>query len=57
MAKIIKANKNVSSKELEKELNKIQNQKKTIDLKKYVGKIDFGSDGLTYQLNTRNEWK
>ncbi|MBD3749264.1 MAG: hypothetical protein IE931_07200 [Sphingobacteriales bacterium] len=57
MAKIIEVNKNVSSKELEKELTKIQNQKKPIDLKKYVGKIDFGIDGLTYQLETRNEWK
>lgn len=57
MAKIIAVNKNSNSVELEKELTKIQNRKKTINLKKYVGKIDFGIDGLEYQLKTRDEWK
>lgn len=44
MAKIIEVNKNLNSVELEKELTKIQNRKKTIHLKKYVSKIDFSVD-------------
>lgn len=31
--------------------------KKTVDLDRYFGKVDFGVDGLTYQKKLRDEWK
>jgi hypothetical protein len=40
-----------------KKLNKITHDLKPINLEKYAGKIDFGVDGLTYQLKIRNEWR
>jgi len=32
-------------------------EKKSIDLKKYFGKVTFDIDGLTYQKKVRNEWE
>lgn len=46
----------MSQKEIEKELAKLEKGSKKADLKKYVGKVDFGEDGLTYQKKVRNEW-
>ena len=40
-----------------KKLSKIIQKRKPIDLDKYAGKIDFGIDGLEYQLKVRNEWQ
>jgi hypothetical protein len=31
--------------------------RKTVDLDRYFGKVDFGVDGLTYQKKIRDEWK
>ena len=45
----------MSQKEIDKELAKLEMTGKKADLKKYVGKVDFGVDGLTYQKRIRNE--
>jgi hypothetical protein len=57
MGKIIEVNKKISREELDKQLNNIPKKRKSIDLSKYAGKIDFGVDGLEYQLAVRNEWR
>lgn len=57
MAKIIEVDKSTSRSHLDKELNKLDKKKSSIDLNKYFGKINFGMDGLEYQLKVRNEWK
>ena len=57
MAKAIEINKNSGRSELDKELLKLSKQRKPINLKKYFGKVNFGVDGLDYQLKIRNEWK
>ena len=31
--------------------------KKSVNLDRYFGKVDFGTDGLTYQKRIRDEWK
>ena len=31
--------------------------KKSVNLDRYFGKVDFGIDGLTYQKRIRDEWK
>ena len=53
MGKIIAGTKKISKEELDKITKKL----KPIDVEKYAGKIDFGIDGLEYQLKIRNEWK
>lgn len=57
MAKVIEVNKTTSRIKLDEELNKLTKKKTPIDLNKYFGKINFGVDGLEYQLKVRNEWK
>ena len=57
MGKIIEVNKKISREELDKELAKLTKKRKPIDLDKYAGKINFGVDGLEYQLAVRNEWQ
>jgi hypothetical protein len=32
-------------------------QKKTVDIDRYFGKVNFGIDGLEYQKKIRDEWK
>lgn len=32
-------------------------KKKNINIHQYFGKVDFGSNGLTYQKKVRDEWK
>lgn len=49
--------KDMSKEEMEKELSKLEKRKgKKASLKKYVGKVNFGMDGLSYQKAVRNEW-
>jgi hypothetical protein len=49
--------KGMSQEEMEKELAKLEQKKgKRASLKKYIGKVDFGTDGLSYQKQLRNEW-
>lgn len=31
-------------------------QKKSINLDRYFGKVNFGTDGLEYQKKVRDEW-
>ena len=57
MAKIIEVNKLTGRNKLDEELTKLPKKKAPIDLSKYFGKINFGADGLTYQLKTRDEWR
>jgi len=57
MGKIIEVNKKISREQLDKALKEIPKKRKPIDLSKYAGKIDFGVDGLEYQLAIRNEWR
>ena len=57
MAKAIEINKNIKRSELDKALLKLSKHRKPIDLEKYFGKVDFGVDGLEYQLKIRNEWR
>ena len=52
MGKVIIISKSTTKIKLDKELAKLQN-KKPIDLNKYFGKINFGIDGLDYQLKIR----
>jgi hypothetical protein len=56
MGKVIEVGKNVAREKLDAELAKIKSKRKTIDLDKYFGKVDFKMDGLKYQLDIRNEW-
>lgn len=56
MGKTITVNKNVDRPQLDSELAKLKRSRK-IDLSKYLGKVDFGVDGLTYQLQIRDEWR
>jgi hypothetical protein len=57
MAKIIEVNKSISRSKLDEELTKLPKKKAPISLDKYFGKINFGIDGLDYQLKTRDEWR
>jgi hypothetical protein len=57
MAKVIEIDKTTSRSQLDAELNKLPKKKSPIDLKKYFGKINFGVDGLAYQLKVRDEWR
>jgi len=53
----IKISKRASESELKLALRKMQAKKKKINLDKYFGKVDFGTDGLSYQKKIRNDWK
>ncbi|MHB1179647.1 MAG: hypothetical protein ACYCZO_15120 [Daejeonella sp.] len=57
MAKAIEINKPIDRVRLDEQLVKLTKKRKPIDLKKYAGKVDFGVDGLEYQLKSRNEWR
>ena len=57
MGKTIEVNKTISRDKLDEELKKLPAKKAPIDLSKYFGKIDFGVDGLEYQLKVRDEWR
>jgi len=57
MAKTIQVDKDIKRDLLDKKLEELSKQKKTIDLSKYFGKVDFGVDGLEYQLKVRDEWR
>lgn len=52
----IKVSKKISGDELRSALKKMRSKKKKLNLDKYFGKINFGTDGLTYQKKIRNEW-
>lgn len=32
-------------------------KKKSVDIDRYFGKVNFGMDGLEYQKKVRNEWE
>ncbi|MXV14417.1 hypothetical protein [Hufsiella ginkgonis] len=57
MAKAIKVNLSVTRTALDKKLEKLEKKRKPIDLDKYAGKVNFGVDGLEYQLKVRDEWR
>jgi hypothetical protein len=57
MAKVIEISKTTSRRQLDEALIKLPKKKTPIDLKKYFGKVDFGIDGLEYQLKVRDEWR
>lgn len=57
MAKKIEVDKTTSRIELDEKLNKRLQKKAPLDLDKYFGKINFGTDGLEYQLKVRDEWR
>ena len=51
-------NKSDSAEEIQEVLRKMMknNKKRSISLNKYFGKVSFGTDGLTYQKEVRDEW-
>lgn len=51
--------KNDSMKTIREAIQKMTKRKKrkTIQLDRFFGKINFGSDGLDYQKKIRDEWK
>jgi hypothetical protein len=57
MAKKIEVNKTTSRVELDEKLAKLPKNKAPLNLDKYFGKINFGIDGLEYQLKVRDEWR
>lgn len=57
MGKTIIVDKDTKKEQLNKALSKLPKKRKSIDVKKYFGKIDFGVDGLEYQLKIRDEWR
>lgn len=57
MGKTIIVDKDTKKEQLNKALSKLPKKRKSIDVKKYFGKIDFGIDGLEYQLKIRDEWR
>ena len=57
MSKIIFVDRYTSRKQLDEQLIKIPKRKIAMDLDKYFGKINFGVDGLEYQLKIRSEWE
>jgi hypothetical protein len=54
---IIKLRKKPSSKEVDDSLKRIHAKSKTIDWKKYVGKIKLPDDPVAFQRNLRDEWE
>jgi len=57
MAKVIEVNKTTSRIQLDEALEKLSKKKTPIDLREFFGKIQFGVDGLEYQLKMRDEWR
>jgi hypothetical protein len=57
MAKVIEITKTTSRTQLDAALTKLPKKKSTIDLNKYFGKVQFGVDGLEYQIKVRDEWR
>jgi hypothetical protein len=57
MAKIIEVDKSTTRSKLDEGLTKLPKKKAPINLDKYFGKIQFGVDGLDYQLKIRDEWR
>jgi hypothetical protein len=53
MTKVIKVDKNTNRQQLDFAITKLSKRKK-MDLTKYFGKINFGIDGLEYQLKIRD---
>jgi len=52
-------NKNQSTRQINKKLNELSKKKphKGIDANAWLGKVNFGIDGLEYQKKIRDEWK
>ena len=52
-------NKNQSTRQIDKKLKELSKKKphKGIDANAWVGKLNFGIDGLAYQKKIRDEWK
>lgn len=57
MSKIIEVDKSISRSKLDEAIKKLPKRKAPINIDKYFGKINFGIDGLTYQLEARDEWR
>ena len=57
MAKKIEVDKTTSRSQLDEQLTKLPKKKGPLNLAKYFGKINFGVDGLEYQLKVRDEWR
>lgn len=57
MAKIIEVSKTIGRDKLDDELKRLPAKKTPVDLSKYFGKVNFGVDGLEYQLKIRDEWR
>jgi len=57
MAKVIEITKTTSRSQLDAALIKLPKKKATIDLNKYFEKVQFGIDGLEYQIKVRDEWR
>jgi len=56
MPRVILSDKKTNREELVQQLSRLTPKRKSIDLDQYSGKINFGIDGLTYQLKIRNGW-
>ncbi len=52
---IVRVTKKTAKKKVKTALKKISSKRKPIDLDKYFGKINFGTDGLTYQKRIRKD--
>jgi hypothetical protein len=52
-------NKKDSVKEIREAIEKASSQKKkkSIDVDRYFGRVNFGMSGLDYQKKVRDEWK
>jgi hypothetical protein len=48
-----------SEKDIHRKIKKAaaDKKKKPVNLDRYFGKVNFGSDGLEYQKKIRNEWQ
>lgn len=57
MAKVIEITKTTSRSQLDAALTKLTKKKASMDLNKYFGKVQFGVDGLEYQIKVRDEWR
>ena len=56
MANVIYISDLLDREELDRQLAELPSHKKPVDLNDYVGKVNFDTDGLTYQLMIRSEW-
>lgn len=53
----IEVSKKTTRAEVDKALSLLKSKSKQMNIEKYFGKINFGTDGLTFQKKVRNEWK